>query len=282
MPFYLLGASDPPAMIPPMSDTVQDRLDDVDRRLREHPGYCEHLRCRQLARTLDTVFMLNLRELQNLLDLMAHDQALGIEMIQNVRRPDVRERYESEVTQRLHNHVAGSATLIDHARALMRNRTGSISDEFAKRTKEANSNPELPFIKDLRNFVLHKAHPFLAHTVNLGGEPGGRISGELELSVPNLLGWKGWKAPARAFIERHEKSIVLRPVIDRHGKIMFELHAWLHNSLAAANKESLTEANQLAVERNAILGNVDMATAARITDEVTKRRESPNPPPRRR
>jgi hypothetical protein len=81
------------------------------------------------------------------------DQALAVELFQNMYRPDAREGYEAEVTQRLHNYVAGAATLVDHARRLMKGRTGKIANEFERRKLETIANPEVPFIKDLRNFV---------------------------------------------------------------------------------------------------------------------------------
>ena len=239
----------------------------------EHPGYREYRACEELARTINAVFVPNLDELFALLTQPTQDQQLAIELFQNVRRPDAREAFHAQVTQRLHNYVAGSATLIDHARNLMRPRTGRIADEFDRRKTEVVATPEVAFVRDLRNFVLHQANPFLGHTVKIMGADG-PIVGELELTSANLLTWSGWKAPARAFIKTQPKSFALRPIVRQHGGLMVTLHNWLHNELAKANAAALEEANQLVVERNAILGGLDLARAKRATDAVTKLRES--------
>jgi hypothetical protein len=254
-------------------EDVSRRMDDVQRRLNEHPGYREYRACEELARTINAVFVPNLDELFALLTQPTQDQQLAIELFQNVRRPDAREAFHAQVTQRLHNYVAGSATLIDHARNLMRPRTGRIADEFDRRKTEVVATPEVAFVRDLRNFVLHQANPFLGHTVKIMGADG-PIVGELELTSANLLTWSGWKAPARAFIKTQPKSFALRPIVRQHGGLMVTLHNWLHNELAKANAAALEEANQLVVERNAILGGLDLARAKRATDAVTKLRES--------
>jgi hypothetical protein len=134
-------------------------LDDVQRRLTEHPGYREHVACAELARTVNAVLVRNLDELLALLARPTWDQTLAVELFQNMYRPDAREAYEEAVTQRLHNYVAGAATLVDHARRLMKGRTSAVAAEFERRKVEVIANLEVPFIKDLRNFVLHQAHP---------------------------------------------------------------------------------------------------------------------------
>lgn len=261
-------------MADPDGESTQALLDDVQRRMSEHPGYREYVACAELARTINTVFVPNLRELHTLLLLPTRDANLAIELFQNMKRPDVRDGYESAVTQRLHNYVAGSATLVDHARRLMRLRSGPVAEDFHKRKTAVVENPEVPFIKDLRNFVLHRTHPFLAHTVKI--EDGGGIArGEIELSTADLLSWSGWTSAARAFVKSRAPAIELRPVVRRHGDLMIELHNWLHDELATANTSALEDANRLVVERNAILGGLDTAAAERLTEAVTKRRESP-------
>jgi hypothetical protein len=258
------------------ADDLSTQLDDVQQRLNEHPGYREYLACEELARTVNAVFVPNLNELVALLLQPTVDEALAVELFQNVRRPVVRERYEAAVTQRLHNYVAGAATLVDHARRLMKGRTGSVAEGFAKRKAEVATTPEVAFIKDLRNFVLHQAHPFLGHTVTIKGTTGPAV-GELQLSVTNLLAWNGWKAPARTFIKDQDEAFALRPVVLRHGQLMVALHNGLHNELAEANAAALNEANQLVVERNAILCGGDMMMARNLTAAFTKLRESPTP-----
>jgi hypothetical protein len=252
-------------------------LDELQRRLNEHPGYREYMAYGELARTVNAVLAPNLDELLRTLDAPRHDPTLAVELFQNMYRPDAREAYERAVTQRLHNYVAGSATLVDHTRRLMKDRTGLIADEFARRKDETLANPELPFIKDLRNFVLHRTHPFLAHTVRIESADGPAV-GEVELSVVDLLAWAKWSASTRGFIETQGDSFPIRPIALRHGELMVRLHNWLHNELAKANAADLADANALQEERNAVLAGIDDPVAARrLTEAITKQRESPKP-----
>ena len=125
---------------------IRDRVQEAERRIFEHPGYLELVRCETLRRTLTAVFVPNWQELLALLDRAATDVGLALELIQNVHRPDVRERFEAATVQRLHNYVAGTMTLVDHTRRIMRARSGAIPDEFAKRKALLLANPEVPFV----------------------------------------------------------------------------------------------------------------------------------------
>ncbi len=254
----------------------EERLADVRRRLDEHPEYREYRAWQRLKRTLDAVFVQNWRVLLTILNRPNQDAALAIELFQNMSKPTVREGYELAVTNALHNYVAGSATLIDHARRLMRDRTGAIADEFAARVVAANEHPELPFIKDMRNYVLHVSHPFLGHTVNIASVQG-PITAEIELSKTDLLAWDGWVRASRSFIRSSDEKITLRLIVDAHGKIMVDLHVWLLQQLGEDNRVALDDVNRLMVEGNAILGGLSMEAAKRWTEAVTELRESPTP-----
>lgn len=257
-------------------ESIQSRLDEVQRHLNAHPGYREYLACEELRRTINAVFVLNLRALLAVLARPTQDQALAVELFQNMRRPDVREGDELAVTNGLHNYVAGSATLVDHTRRLMDGRTGVIAEEFEQRKTSVASDPQVLFIKNLRNFVLHRAHPFLGHTVKVADQSG-RITGEIELSRSDLLAWDKWSSAARAFVKDQPEQIPLRPIVQHHAKLMIELHNWLHDQLAIANRSALEDTHRLIEERNAVLTGLDPATAQRLSEAMTRIRSSPAP-----
>jgi len=257
-------------------ESIQSRPDDVQRRLSEHPGYREYLACEELRRTINAVFVLNLRTLLAVLIRPTHDQALAVELFQNMRRPDIREGYEAAVANTLHNYVAGSATLVDHTRRVMHGRTGPIADEFEQRKERVATDPEVLFIKNLRNFVLHRAHPFLGHTVTVA-DRSGRITGEIELSRTDLLTWDRWSSSARTFIRNHAEQIPLRPIVQHHAELMIELHNWLHDQLALANRAALRDTDRLIDEGNAILTGLEPTAAQRLSEAMTRLRNSSTP-----
>lgn len=268
-------------MAEPLSDDeFTDALADVQQRIFEHPGYKEKQLIDGLARTVYAVLVPNRDALLALLDQAASDPTLAVELFQNVRRPVVRMRFEGAVMRALHNYVASAMALVEHSRRIMRGRSGPIVDEFEGRKHEVIANPEVPFIQHLRNYVLHRSLPFIGNEVHVQPRPGVLATSEIKLSVRELLGWDGWPASTRRFIESHGDALTLRPVIHSHGELAVALNIWLYEQLADANASALDEVNELQVERNAILGGTALEEARRITEAWTKQRESPTLDPR--
>lgn len=254
-------------------------LDAAQQRIIDHHGYKAKQLYDGLARTVYAVFIPNSHDLIALLDRAANDGNLAIELFQNVRRPIVRTRFEGMVARALHNYVASAMALVEHTRRIMRDRSGPIVDEFEQRKHDVVSNPEVPFIHNLRNYVLHHSLPFIGHEVRLQPQPGVLATGKIQLSVQQLTAWDGWSAPARRFIESHGDALALRPVAARHADLVIQLNLWLYEQLADANAPALAEVNRLVEERNAILGGIDLEEARRVTEAWTRRRESPTPEP---
>lgn len=255
-------------------------LRDVEQRLFDHPGRKEQELCDGLARTIYAVLIPNRDDLLSLLDRAANDVNLAVELFQNVRRPVVRRRFEGAVMRGLHNYAASAGTVVDHSRRIMRGRQGPIVEEFARRKREVMEHPEVPFVHNLRNYLLHHSLPFIGHEVRIQPRPGVVATSEIKLSVRELNEWDGWTGAARRFITSHDKAMPLRPVIQTHARLVIELNLWLYEQLVAANSSALDEANELVVERNAVLAGTDIEEARRVTEEWTRRREDPAGHPR--
>lgn len=265
-------------MAEPLSDEeFSAAIEAAQRQIVEHPGYLEKQLCDGIARTVYAVLVPNRDELLGLLDRAASDADLAVELFQNVRRPILRTRFEGAVMRGLHNYVASAMTLVDHTRRVMRDRSGPIVEEFELRKQDVVANPEVPFIQGLRNFVLHHALPFVGHQVRLQPQQNVIATSEIQLSVRDLAQWEGWSASTRAFIGSHGGALTPRPIIRRHSELVVELNLWLYGQLADANADALAEVNELVVQRNAILGGLDMEEARSVTEEWTRRREDPAP-----
>ncbi|MFZ1925226.1 MAG: hypothetical protein WAU42_03685 [Solirubrobacteraceae bacterium] len=259
----------------PLSDDDSSAaLAAAQQRIIEHPGFREKQLIDGLARTVYAVLVPNRDALLALLDQAATDANLAVELFQNVRRPAVRTRFEGAVMRGLLNYVASAMALVEHSRRITRGRSGPIAEEFERRKCETIENPEVLFIQHLRNYVLHRSLPFIGHEVHLQPRPGVLATSEIKLSVHELTGWDGWPAATKQFIASHGDAIPLRPIVRRHGDLVVELNLWLYEQLADANVPALEEANQLVVERNAILGGTDLE-ARRVTETWTRLRESP-------
>jgi len=213
----------------------EDRLRAAKRNLYGHPAYIEFRDLEALYTTLTAIFAPNFSALMGLIDAAAANEELALELVQNVRRPDVRNRFLCELARALHNHVAGAGTLVDHVRRLMRNRTGPTASDF-ERLKQAivQDRGEVQFVQGLRNFMLHRTLPLVGHTVTFDSPDASgsqRIRGELHLSVPQLLEDTKWAAPVREFLLAQGEDVELRPVVRAHGEAVYQLNTWLHDRL---------------------------------------------------
>lgn len=204
---------------PPEETDLQNQLRVAEGRIRSHPGQIEHAELTALGQSLNVVFVPNWLELRQLLDQASTNIGLAMELVQNVHRPDVRERFQALTTQRLHNYGAATMTLVDHARRLMRGRSGLIVEEYQQRKAALLQNPEVPFIQDLRNYMLHRRLPNLLHRVSMNNvnTADQTMESEVQLSTAQLLAWDDWKPVSRAFLESQGDELSLRPVIFNHG-----------------------------------------------------------------
>jgi hypothetical protein len=232
-------------------------IEAADRALRDHPGQQRRRDLEGLWISVGQVMMPNLRELVTLLRQPAADDSLFAELIQNVRPPVVREQYQGELTRRLANYVASALALVEHVRRLTRRSRAPFMDEFHGRLQVLAEQPEVSFIQDLRNFTLHRRLPALGHTASL------QIDGDVQrhdfaviLDRDDLLGWKGWSARSRRFIEQHPDGVELERVIERHGELTVELNTWVHDQLQEEFEPLRQELNLLIRRRHAALFNI--------------------------
>ena len=96
-----------PAVDIPKTGTPEDRQtrrQRVEAELLVHPGRVAYIRWQALRRTSD-VNARNASELLGLLHGVATDPAAALELMQNVRPPDVADEINAQIDQRLHNYV---------------------------------------------------------------------------------------------------------------------------------------------------------------------------------
>jgi hypothetical protein len=256
-------------------------LKEVEARLYSHPGYVKHMRIEAFGLSLGAVFATNRAVLVGMLQRAATDLDLRMQLIQNVARSDAARAFNAALINALHNYCAGVGTLADHSRPLTQDWTGELAEEMVARKEQLLSNPEVTFVKDLRNFMLHRSLPFLGHTLRLGDVNTDRPTNEMqiELSATELLRSDGWTRPSKDFLAGYEEKVALLPIIEKHGQVVVEFNQWVIGALAEANREALAEANAIVAERNALLGGIDIETARRVTDGHTRRLEEVAWPP---
>lgn len=240
-----------------MEPVNEDRLAEIEaaqRALREHPGQERRRDLDALWISIDQVMIPNLRELLALVRQPGQDPDLFDELIQNVRPPVVRERYRGEVTRRLANYIASALALVDHVRRLTRESEAPYMDEFRRRRQAVARQAEIGFVQDLRNFTLHRRLPVFAHTASLhieGDEQ--RTDFAVTVDSRDLLGWSGWSAGSRRFIEANADGVELDGVLKRHGDLMIDLNTWVHDQMQLEFEPMRKELNALIRQYNAAL-----------------------------
>jgi hypothetical protein len=246
--------------------TPAEQLREAERRIFEHPGYKQYSALRAFELNITGVFAPNWRQLLRLLDAAATNEVLAMELVQNVREPVIRDRFHAEATRCLHNYLASTTSLVDHARRLMRDRRDAIAEEFGSKKATLLLHLEVPFMVDLRNFTLHRTLPFFAHSLAFTNvnTPQQAMKSEVELRVAQLLEWDGWSPAALNYLSRQGEAIILRPVVRMHGQLVSDLNTWLHNALSKAIEGTLHEVNKLVIARNAVLTGGDFDAADRM------------------
>src|SRR5205807_10049410 len=124
-------------------------LQEVRRRMADHPAAKQFAEWRALEVMIEGVFVANLHELLEPLEQAALDWQLATELVQNVHRSGVQERFSSEVARRLHNYVAAALSLVDHVRRIMKGSTDPLGAEFEQRKASVIGADEVVVIKDL-------------------------------------------------------------------------------------------------------------------------------------
>jgi len=246
---------------PVLQSPPEGHRERVQAEMRGHPGGEAHSRWEGLKRTLD-VHERNGRELEALLARVSDTPELGIEMFQNTKPPIVREQIEAEVDQRLHNYVASAATLVDHTRRMLANYEGTrFHETYEARRTTISDSPVAKFIKDLRNYSLHRELPFVANTVNIGRTTEGTLGdvrAEIELSCSLLLTWDGWTSGSRDFIRKSGDTIRLRHVLVQRIALVRDLYEWIRNQYHGLHRFEIGMFNELVDEYNwAISGGRD-------------------------
>jgi hypothetical protein len=254
----------------------QERLNAAERRIFDHPAHKAYLESLAFQRTM-TVFTANLSELLSLLDQAATDQRLAVELIQNVHAPVVRDGFHALVAQRLHNYLAATGTIADHALRMKNKKAGDMAAEYDGRLTEMRKNPEVDFMRRLRDYTLHRELPFLSHTLtfNAINTASQSMVSEVELSVGELQQWDGWNTLQRDFLATYGDALPLRAVARRHGDLVIGFARWWGTLLETQNAAGIDELNELVVARNAVLSGDELDAARRRTDEVTARRADP-------
>jgi hypothetical protein len=201
------------AHLPIMSEEGRKRLAILDA-IKIHPGKKIIDKLHGFNAT-NSVFWGNERELIALIEKLENPEDPLM-----VMRPEHRQLLEEKFTETyrlLHNFLAAAATLVDHTRRLMDQNGISTAHKHEhvcdiKATFE--SDPLSRFVKDFRNYVLHRDRPEMSLTFHLIPEPARH---DLLIDLEPMLDWPKWSPPARSFVVNNSPTIRISAFVLPYG-----------------------------------------------------------------
>jgi hypothetical protein len=190
------------------------------------PGHQARLWWSSFRRTIDVYFR-NHTDLRALINGLNANPELALEMVQNVREPTAREEVLAQLDQRLMNLAASAAAIEDHAFALVKQYpSSSFKIEGDKQALAFKNLPVTKFMRDLRNYVVHREIPFVGYNVH-GGSDGHTITTTFSIKTTHLEKWGKWNAPARSYMQSLGESIELEAFVEAHLAAVVSLSDWL-------------------------------------------------------
>ncbi|WP_371409364.1 hypothetical protein OG423_05805 [Micromonospora zamorensis] len=232
-------------------DVVDDRLERLRLAIAEHPGTQADTRWSRLRRT-HALLASNLRELSRLIDRPEGDSWLALDLVSNTGSHNAaQEAFFDEFDRLLHNAVAAIGTLIDHTRIVARHYEGSrFHDEYGRRIGNVAVLPAARFVKDLRNYMLHRSLPAPYSQVDLHPQ---QVSYQLLISVPALLEFSAWSAASREYLASHGSMLPIREPLDEYAAAIDDLYEWMFTQSAQLDVAHIEAANALIDEYNDVL-----------------------------
>lgn len=181
------------------------------------------------------VFWRNANELVGLLHSVETNVVASLALMQDRQEGTEEERrarqaFWDELDQRLHNLLASAVSLVDHTRPLVDFYVYEpvFQQEFRSRNDAVAQSPRASFLRNLRNYLLHKGVAPLMQTMRLETTAADEWDHlRIQLSGDGLLRWPKWNAKQRGFIQSFDGGPPLRDVCVGYAEDMRDVYVWL-------------------------------------------------------
>ena len=164
---------------------------------------------------------------------------------------DVDDEFEKELVRFLHNYLTSVYSLIEAQRVVMRHCWGEGSEfetgEYTDHRKASFETGEAEFMTELRNYCTHRSIPLPGISTTFSGGRGrpSLLKNRLTLDRDELLKWKKWTGPAKAYLRAKDEQFDLGPVIESYVNTAAAFFNWFvaeMNQRNAEIKSAYTEA----------------------------------------
>jgi hypothetical protein len=167
---------------------------------------------------------------------------------------EISDDYERELVRYLHNYLTSIYSLIEAQRVVIRHCWGERSEfetgPYTEHRKATFETGEAEFMTELRNYCTHRSIPLPGISTTFSWVQGGPafIVNKLTLDREKLLKWKGWTAPAKAYLRAKEENFDLAPVMDSYVNAATRFTKWVFDEINTRNADARDEYLRAAIE----------------------------------
>lgn len=204
--------------------------------MKDMPEYQTLMKIRHFSISLD-IFNGNYRELINHLNIH-NDPQNSLELL-GIRNKQKLHAFQREIIRLLHNYIASSLSLTDHARNHYKELyfKNNLFPEYQNEINERFTNNTLAvFIKDLRQYMQHYQSPGVSSRLQYKkGEPDFII--KLLLPLEDIKKYSGWHSYSKKFLEEQQDDIDLLDIIEKYHNLIVDFYDWFSSRQAIIHKE---------------------------------------------
>lgn len=225
-------------------------IEDLEKRIRQHPGNRLANRLDQLKRVFEAWAGFSV-SFADLLNKCENDEGFIAELMRNTGDRAKQQWIIRSLDQVTIAYTAGLGAVIDQSRAVVQAQSRTIQDDYAKRAAAImRDHPGGPFLTKLRNYVLHN----VAAPWSFSGTIGKASIARVALDSDSLLeDKKAWSSDAKDFIRTSGESVHLSPLIAPYLDAMVEHIGWIFPTVFQANTKLLKDCDKLIARRNLLL-----------------------------
>jgi len=190
-----------------------------------------------------------------------HDPDVGAALLDGASR-EAGDQAHREFKRHLHNFVASAMTLVDHTRVMMKERYGDESvhaEIISQISNTVAKSPTCKFVQDMRNYIVHRGLPnsqIYKSFVNTGNDVF-ELKVGVQIPTSDLLDYKSWTAPAKAYIEQAGDYIDIRDLVADYLAQIRKLNEWLKLRLEDYHAADLLELEGLESQQRLRYSEVD-------------------------
>lgn len=153
----------------------------------------------------------------------------------------MRVNYQVEIYRNFTNLESSAAALIDHSRYFIKaDIKDTIKIAYEQKKSECFVTNRLAcFIKNLRNYLLHRGYPNISITTDLNSNT------SFTMNKSELMEWKDWSSKSKDYLNEQGDTISVVSITVDYYRIVVDFYEWFFNELRAAYKAEYEEVNGL-------------------------------------